>query len=83
MPKNCRNTFRLKRLTNKYHFIISNPELQFQVDIYGGCGTHQCPRAKSSECFNVLERDYKFYLAFENSNCIDYITEKFYVNGLM
>ena len=30
----------------------------------------------------MLDSDYKFYLAFENSNCQDYITEKFFVNGL-
>lgn len=46
------------------------------------CGPHHCPRNKASKCFEMLNRDYKFYLAFENSNCRSYITEKFYVNGL-
>ncbi|KAI2808656.1 Alpha-(1,3)-fucosyltransferase 7 [Blomia tropicalis] len=53
-----------------------------EVDIFGSCGLLKCPRSKNQECFASLNRDYKFYLAFENSNCRDYITEKFFVNGL-
>ena len=52
------------------------------VDIYGRCGTKTCPRSSSSQCFDMLETDYRFYLAFENSNCVDYITEKFFRTGL-
>ncbi|XP_054719006.1 glycoprotein 3-alpha-L-fucosyltransferase A-like [Uloborus diversus] len=52
-----------------------------QVDMFGKCSKQRCPKMNNF-CFQMLNREYKFYLAFENSNCKDYITEKFFINGL-
>lgn len=57
--------------------------VHFLFATHCSCGTKRCPRYHAKKCFDKLNKDYKFYLAFENSNCRDYITEKFYVNGLM
>lgn len=51
------------------------------VDVFGVCGKPSCRRLDDS-CWLRLRREYKFYLAFENSNCDYYITEKFFDNAL-
>jgi hypothetical protein len=60
------------------------------VDVFGKCleNHKSCPREKEPEkeplskiktkCEIMLERDYLFYLSFENTFCPDYVTEKFY-----
>ncbi|XP_066286602.1 alpha-(1,3)-fucosyltransferase 7-like [Branchiostoma lanceolatum] len=54
-----------------------------QVDVFGGCGKDYCGLGgKGRNCFSDHLRQYKFYLAFENFKCIEYITEKFWVNAL-
>lgn len=54
-----------------------------RVDVFGACRSTvgakdvgDCPH-NSQHCENTLKK-YKFQLAFENSNCVDYVTEKYW-----
>ena len=52
------------------------------VDILGACGKkwHCGQRNIHDNCFDALNTTYRYYLAFENSICQEYITEKFFEN---
>ncbi|KAK0060813.1 glycoprotein 3-alpha-L-fucosyltransferase A-like isoform X1 [Biomphalaria pfeifferi] len=54
------------------------------VHIFGKCGNYSCGAkgygmgGSKDACLNMLSRDYKFYLSFENSFCREYLSEKFF-----
>ena len=56
------------------------------VDVYGKCKNAMrdktkllsCPKGLGDECWEMINKKYKFYLSFENSRCYGYITEKFW-----
>ncbi|XP_053634269.1 4-galactosyl-N-acetylglucosaminide 3-alpha-L-fucosyltransferase FUT6 isoform X2 [Cherax quadricarinatus] len=57
------------------------------VDIFGKCGNLKCGRSlyvnhrydpTKDRCLKMAGERYLFYLAFENSLCTDYVTEKLY-----
>ena len=54
---------------------VNHLKKHIPVHIYGTCGNRLC--AKNNEgCDTLLKDNYKFYLAFENSLCRGYMTEK-------
>ena len=50
-----------------------------ELDSYGGCGKIKCEGHFKGDCH--LINDYKFYFAWENSACQEYITEKVWWNA--
>lgn len=62
--------------TSRREDYVHHLQKHIQVDIYGECGNLSCPRGNHwisyPECYEMLERKYKFYLSFENAFCTDY-----------
>lgn len=54
---------------------VSELNKYLPIDEYGECGNLDCPR--NAECDKIVNK-YRFKIAFENSNCRDYVSDKFY-----
>ncbi|XP_067648866.1 glycoprotein 3-alpha-L-fucosyltransferase A-like [Haliotis asinina] len=52
---------------------VQELERYIDIDVFGKCGDTKCGR----DCYEKL-KSYKFFLAFENSFCENYVTEKFF-----
>ncbi|KAK4287389.1 hypothetical protein Pmani_039537 [Petrolisthes manimaculis] len=64
--------------TSRRESLVKELQEYIPVDTYGKCGTMGCGASRAWGCYQMINQDYKFYLAFENSLCRDYITEKVY-----
>ena len=62
---------------SKRELYVEALQQHLDIDVYGKCGPFECP-GDNIDCFLHLSHQYKFYIAFENSLCQEYITEKFW-----
>jgi hypothetical protein len=58
--------------------IIKDLQKYIQVDIFGGSGIPCSQLGPDQDCRMGISKHYKFFLAFENSICKEYITEKLF-----
>ena len=72
------------KVTSNRMEYVSKLKNYIQVDVYGKCGDFQCANHSGIfPCDYKLGTNYKFYLAFENSICVDYVTEKLFNTFLL
>ena len=64
--------------SSRRQYVLEMIENGFDVDIFGGCGSDGS-KIDAAELQKVIPL-YKYFLAFENSICVDYISEKFFNN---
>jgi len=65
--------------SSKRENLIAELKKKIRVDGFGKCGAKKCNEEK---CLQYINRDYYFFLAFENSVCNGYVSEKFWEKGL-
>uniref|UniRef100_A0A2H1VN94 Fucosyltransferase n=1 Tax=Spodoptera frugiperda TaxID=7108 RepID=A0A2H1VN94_SPOFR len=71
---NCRAPNRRSKIARKLQIELQKYDMR--LDVFGACGKMKCPRSDMDVCLRKLRNDYYFYLAFENSFSVDYVSEK-------
>lgn len=71
MASNCKTSSRREEYVRQLQKYIP-------IDIYGKCGNFSTGIESANGFRKVIARRYLFYIAFENSDCDDYISEKFW-----
>ena len=64
--------------SSKREEYVKEMQKNIKIDAYGSCGTGRTRERYSTAFRKKLAKTYSFYIAFENSDCDDYITEKFW-----
>uniref|UniRef100_A0AC34Q8W0 Fucosyltransferase n=1 Tax=Panagrolaimus sp. JU765 TaxID=591449 RepID=A0AC34Q8W0_9BILA len=59
--------------SNSRSLLVDQLSRHYAIDRLGACGNGRIPRKQLEKS---LKTNYRYFLAFENSNCEDYITEK-------
>jgi alpha-1,3-fucosyltransferase len=61
-------------------YILELQQAGIQVDVHGKCGPYEYyPIQNRRQYYEVLSKRNKFFLAFENSFCREYVTEKMFL----
>jgi alpha-1,3-fucosyltransferase len=63
--------------SNRMKLVKKLQDYGIEVDIYGKAGNLSLPKNAANES-KLLDENYKFYFSFENSLCVDYVTEKLF-----
>ncbi|XP_057368507.1 alpha-(1,3)-fucosyltransferase C-like [Daphnia carinata] len=70
-PKTCETSIHREEYVRQLGQLVP-------VDVYGPCGNLSCNFDCFQSRYDTLRLEYKFYLAFEEFWCADYITAEFY-----
>lgn len=66
------------KTSSKREDYVEELQKYIAVDIYGKCGNLSTHTKSANGFRDEIAKQYKFYIAFENSDCDDYISEKFW-----